>query len=359
MHSDNKKALLLVVLLLACSDSISGVSRLGDKKAGNTAEDGAITPEARSVAAFTQHLLPALQHCSSCHGQQQAPLFAVSDAAAAHRVLMEGNKVDFQNIPNSRLVRRLKDDQHNCVSDCQAEGDELIAAISAWKKARQDSAASALTTTALDPAGSRRLHYDIGDLVDNSYSKESISLQMDIEPLKDGGGYAVKNLQISTQHAVYLAGLKPLIDGAWNSLNASLAKVACAVRPPHSTLVSFENTTIFVTDMEAEHTLSFSFATVRAATAADADCDARSTSGDASIAAAKRNAYEQTMGEHFKSYCSCHPEYANSIGLAWKNRAVMTNRINSVGDDRVMPPTTHAAQMSDAIKKEMLDWLSD
>ena len=37
----------------------------------------------------------------------------------------------------------------------------------------------------------------------------------------------------------------------------------------------------------------------------------------------------------------------------------MTNRINSVGDDRVMPPTTHAVQMSNTIKNEMLDWLRD
>ena len=298
MHSDDKKALLLVALLLACSDNISGVSRVEDKKAGDTADDGATTLEARSVAAFAQHLLPALQHCASCHGQQQAPLFAVSDAAAAHRVLMEGNKVDFQNIPNSRLVRRLKDEQHNCVSDCQAEGDALIAAISSGRTQGWTARATALTTAALDPAGSHRLHYDIGDLVATSHSKESISLQMDIEPLKDGGGYAVKNLQLSTQYAVYLAGLKPLIDGVWNSLNASLTKIACAAHPPHSTLVGFENTTVLVPDMDVEHMLSFSFATIRAATTADTDCDARATSSDASITAEKKNAYKQTMGEH-------------------------------------------------------------
>ncbi len=351
MCGDDKKVLLLVVLLYACSDSINVVSRAGKTTGGG----GGVAAD--SVAAFEQHLLPALQHCASCHGQQQAPLFAVRDAAAAQRVLMEGNKVDFQNIPNSRLVRRLKDDHHNCARDCQAEGDALIAAIGAWKEARQSSAASVLSTALLDPAGRNRLHYDIGDLVDSNYGKESISLQMDIEPLSDGGGYELRNLQLSTQHAVYLEGIKPLVNGAWNSLNASLTRVACAARPPFSNLVGFENTTVLVADMEVEHTLSFSFATVRAATAADTGCDAQSLSVDASITAAKQDIYKQSMGEHFRRYCSCHPDYARSVSLAWRSKDVMIDRINGVG--RVMPPTTHATQMDNAVKEAMLDWLSD
>lgn len=354
------KNLLLVVLTIGCSDSIDRNSTsLATVKTNPATSDATASAENESVAAFAQHLLPALQSCAPCHGQQQAPLFAVSDAAAAHRAIMDGPKVDFQNIPNSRLVRRLTEDEHNCVDDCQVEGAKLSAAITAWQSTLSDTATAESVTSSLDPAGSRRLHYDIGRLADSSYNNADVTLQMNIEPLKDGGGYAIKDLQINTHTLpIYIAGIKPLIDGAWDSLNSSLTGVACAAHPPYSTLVGFEHTTIFVADMGADHKLSFSLATIRPARGSDAPCDTHDVpSPAASIDPVKKLAFEQSLGRDFRRYCSCHPQYATSIVQAWKNRTVMADRINGIG--RIMPPTTHAAQMTAAIKEKMLNWLRD
>lgn len=357
----SRKNLLLAVLTIGCSDSIDRNSTpLATVKTSPATSDATPSAEDKSVTAFAQHLLPVLQSCAPCHGQQQAPLFAVSDAAAAHRAIMDGPKVDFQNIPNSRLVRRLTEDKHNCVEDCQAEGAKLVAAITAWQSTLSDTATAELVTLALEPAGSRRLHYDIGDLAGSGFSNADVTLQMNIEPLKDGGGYAVKDLQISTQTVpIYIASIKPLINEVWDSLNSSLTRVACAAHPPDSTLVGFENTTIFVADMDADHELAFSFATVRPALDSDAPCDARAVSNPAATAIdpAKKLAFTQSLGRDFRRYCSCHPQYAASIAQAWTNRAIMTERINGVG--RIMPPTTHALQMSTATKEKMLDWLRD
>jgi hypothetical protein len=88
-----------------------------------------------SIEAFKQTVYPITRaRCVSCHGVNQTPLHAVADVEAAHNSLVDTFKVDFNNIPNSRMVLKLKNDRHNCWGDCSSNASEMEAEITEWKK---------------------------------------------------------------------------------------------------------------------------------------------------------------------------------------------------------------------------------
>ena len=325
----------------------------------------AVDAQKLSVAAFAQHTLPVLEKtCAGCHGNTQAPLFAVSDAEQAHRAIIEGNKVNFDDIPNSRLVLRLTEDKHNCVDDCQVTGEKFIAAITAWKNARDKSSqaisAAKIVTASFDPRGTKRLRYEIGKLISDQYDDATIMLQVDIQPLGAGGGYVVSNLQVETSSAsIYVKGIKPLVNGVWNQLNSSLTGIACVAHPPASKLYDFAESTIMVEDMNADHQLSFSFAEIRIAATGEQNCE-REDSMTAALQQKKKK-FNQTMRGQVRSYCSCHGPYFEgdtAFTRVWTNRENIINRM-TVSNERMMPPPQAAAQLPANIKEAMLEWLAD
>ncbi len=94
-----------------------------------------------SYNAFAATVYPITRaNCVSCH-TTQAPKHASADVREAHDEIMSSMKVNFANIPASRLVRKLRDESHNCWSDCNADADEMQAAIEAWDIAIKDSGA--------------------------------------------------------------------------------------------------------------------------------------------------------------------------------------------------------------------------
>ena len=85
---------------------------------------------AGSEEAFEKTVYPITRaNCINCH-TTQAPTHAADDPKAAHTAAL--SKVNFANIPNSRLVLKLRNDQHNCWGDCAANADEMQAAIEDW-----------------------------------------------------------------------------------------------------------------------------------------------------------------------------------------------------------------------------------
>ena len=222
-----------------------------------------------------------------------------------------------------------------------------------------------MATTGFNPKGSRRLRYEIGNLISDEYGNETIMLQMDIEPLAAGGGYALTNLQVDTlSESVYVKGIKPLIGGVWDSLNSSLTGVACAIHPPASKLFGFENTTVLVEDMGADNRLSFVFEELRIAVAGDESCEKDNEMSEEEILtlAQKKNEFEQSMRENFGRYCSCHDYYFKgdtAFNRAWTSRVGMAERIDAGTENRVMPPLVGAAQMPADVKEDMLEWLND
>jgi hypothetical protein len=85
------------------------------------------------------------RYCSDCHSDTatlaQAPYFASSDSDIAYLAL--AGKIDLIEPDNSRLVLRLSEDSHNCWDDCEANSNEMTAAI--------DRFASQIDVTDVDP----------------------------------------------------------------------------------------------------------------------------------------------------------------------------------------------------------------
>jgi hypothetical protein len=91
------------------------------------------TTNAASAAAFADTLHPLLTtHCGACHGASQSPKFAVADAAASYKVVMDSQLVSLSAVPASRLVARLGQFSHNCWSECAADAKSMEDAIRAW-----------------------------------------------------------------------------------------------------------------------------------------------------------------------------------------------------------------------------------
>ncbi|MDE3270378.1 MAG: hypothetical protein OYH77_08895 [Pseudomonadota bacterium] len=350
---------VLLALTVGCSvDYSMQVSSQGGGQDMTTAD-----AQRQSVTAFAQHALPLLQEmCANCHGNKQSPLFAVNDARQAHQVIIAGNKVNFNDIPNSRLVLRLTDDNHNCASNCATDGERVAAALNSWRGARADTEATTtgLVTASFNPSGAKRLRYDIGKLIDaKQHGDETIMLQVDIKPLSAGGGYVLSNIQVESRNVpVYIKGIKPLVNGVWNQLNSSLTAVACAAHPPASKLSNFSESTIIVDD--ATHQLAFAFEEVRIATAVEPNCQSETTVDDVTLQR-KKNEFNYSMRGNFRAYCSCHVSYFEgdtAFNSVWLNKANIVNRM-TVSNDRIMPPAIGAAALPEDRKTAMIKWLTD
>lgn len=109
---------------------------------------------AGSQEAFEATVYPITRaNCVSCH-QTQSPQHASSDPKTAHDAAYM--KVNFGNIPNSRLVKKLRDENHNCWSDCNSNADEMQAAITDWYDAIKDTDGSSPNPT-IPPTGTPML----------------------------------------------------------------------------------------------------------------------------------------------------------------------------------------------------------
>jgi len=86
------------------------------------------------------------QYCSGCHSDtaqtRQQPYFASSDIDVAYEAVK--SKINLNEPANSRLVIRLRDEFHNCWSNCASNAADMQAAITAF--------ANGITTTGVDPS---------------------------------------------------------------------------------------------------------------------------------------------------------------------------------------------------------------
>ncbi len=102
-----------------------------------------------SYAAFEQTVYPLTRaNCINCHSEQQ-PLHAADDVTVAHDAVIKGFKVNFSNIPASRMVAKLRDENHNCWGVCSENAKQMEDAISEWNQAIK---ASGVDNTSVDTA---------------------------------------------------------------------------------------------------------------------------------------------------------------------------------------------------------------
>lgn len=125
------------MLAMSCSDGLEpsgGKEREGDGPTvpGGVQEAGG-TQEAAQLTAFASTLHPLLTaHCSQCHASVVAPNFAQSDTSLSLKVITTAQLVSLETAAQSRLVKRLAEQAHNCWSDCAANATEFSTAITAW-----------------------------------------------------------------------------------------------------------------------------------------------------------------------------------------------------------------------------------
>ncbi len=133
--------------------STSSTSTSSTPSGGSTPTFSSAEVKAISIEAFKKTVYPINRaRCIGCHGASQSPLHAVADVTTAHNAVVDNYKIDFTNIPNSRMVLKLKNDKHNCWSDCTANAAEMQTAITAWK-AEIDAKAPAATDKTDEVAG--------------------------------------------------------------------------------------------------------------------------------------------------------------------------------------------------------------
>ena len=93
------------------------------------------TDQAQALEGFKSHVFPIVEaHCSSCHGAAVSPRFATKDAVEAFSGLMAANVISFNDPQNSRIVKRLSEQSHNCWSECPADAESLAQAIQNWSE---------------------------------------------------------------------------------------------------------------------------------------------------------------------------------------------------------------------------------
>lgn len=93
-----------------------------------------------SEIAFRKTVYPiTYNYCINCHSSTQ-PLHASRNITIAHNSVIDQVKVNFANIPSSRMVAKLRDENHNCWSDCETDALQMQLAIEEWHKARIASA---------------------------------------------------------------------------------------------------------------------------------------------------------------------------------------------------------------------------
>lgn len=93
-----------------------------------------------SYNAFEQTVYSITRsNCISCHSEDIQPLHANDDVKKAHDAVISSFKVNFSNIPASRLVAKLRDENHNCWGNCAENAAEMQAAIEEWNDAIKDS----------------------------------------------------------------------------------------------------------------------------------------------------------------------------------------------------------------------------
>lgn len=136
---------LLPLFALACGDY--GAPSTDPATASTTVGTG--LPEGLSVAeqvtSFETTVYPLLRtNCSTCHDAAGpgAPRIAHVDPSTAWSAVVDNQKVNFSDLAQSRLVRRLGSDFHFCWSDCASDATTMLNEIQNWQDAIEASGGS-------------------------------------------------------------------------------------------------------------------------------------------------------------------------------------------------------------------------
>lgn len=169
-----------------------------------------------SYAAFQESVYSLTRsNCVSCHSSIQ-PMHASDNYREAHDILVSQNKVNFNNIQNSRLVMKLRNENHNCWSSCEENAKEMEAAIAKWGEARANSGTEEVppTDSAIYTTESDTIEMEFAD-AGNPPKSNTVKLNveaamkqspMTLVPAEDGPFLTVVNNNLNTTLAADATG---------------------------------------------------------------------------------------------------------------------------------------------------------
>lgn len=172
-----------------------------------------------SVVAYETTVYPIVrQYCAGCHASTQSPFFAASDVTQAHSEVTQASKVNFQDIPSSRLIQRLSMDLHNCWKDCATAATEMRSAIQEWSRLRGTSSdGTGVVTTAVSIPASLGttavvLNFPISTLLSPVLAGASIDLSV-VKFDNYSYRFFSPRIKSTTATAVYIKSMKVLLNG--------------------------------------------------------------------------------------------------------------------------------------------------
>ncbi len=125
---------LFVSLVAGCGNYTGGGD---DEEETTTLQAPTGLSQSEQVEAFETTVYPVVtQYCADgCHdtgARGGSFLFANSNITTAYQVITDAQKVDLNDPPQSRVVRRPVADFHECGSQCMQIGAEMLAEVEAW-----------------------------------------------------------------------------------------------------------------------------------------------------------------------------------------------------------------------------------
>ena len=127
-----KIVLAALIVLFTYTQCTNPYSAQPSKLKFSSGEDAGALSTSTSVAAFENSVYKVTRsRCIGCHSSQN-PVHASDDVQEAHDIVVDQFKVNFSNIPSSRLVAKMRDEAHNCWSDCAENAQEMEEAIEQW-----------------------------------------------------------------------------------------------------------------------------------------------------------------------------------------------------------------------------------
>lgn len=106
--------------------------RFGHAEAPATSSNG---NSSKNIEYFAKTIWPVTNNnCVSCHGASQQPLHASSNKTTAYNATINGKKINTSDEEKSRLYLKIRDERHNCWSDCDDNAQVMLEAIRAYSK---------------------------------------------------------------------------------------------------------------------------------------------------------------------------------------------------------------------------------
>lgn len=193
---------LLPLVALACGDY--GAPSTDATTASTTF--GAALPEGLSVAeqvtSFETTVYPLLRaNCVNCHDAAGpgAPRIAHVDSSTAWSAVVDNQKVNFSDLAQSRLVRRLGSDLHFCWSDCQDDATQMLTEIQNWQNA-------------IESAGGSTASVDVANLTSNTRTSLDGFEEVGAERYEDGVIARWDFKELTGTVAADTSGVAPAMD---------------------------------------------------------------------------------------------------------------------------------------------------